>query len=113
MKAVAVKKSHASSQTCFGSRTVASQTLAHPDIPYKVTEALPPIFSMKLKRKTPKISFLPNSTPDLTKVCWCGPDIHDLTYISDDDIYDESQWEVLYTDTGGEPLMLCGDQATC
>ena len=39
-----------------------------------LTEPLPPIFTMELKRRTPRIKFLPKSMPELSKICWCNGD---------------------------------------
>ena len=52
-----------------------SQTDLNPDIPYHVTEPLPPIYSSTaVKYKTPKINFPKQwSMPELSKITW-GPD---------------------------------------
>ena len=44
-----------------------SQTEHHPEIPYKVTTALPPIFSSQLCYSTPPIPFLSRSLPGLKR----------------------------------------------
>jgi hypothetical protein len=48
------------------------QTKAHPDIPYRVSSPLPPIFSLQLCHKSRPI-FLSDSLPNLDSVCWCKP----------------------------------------
>ena len=81
------------------SKTVKIQTETHPDIPYKVTDALPPIFSKGLKKKTPVFRFLSRSIPDLQTICWSEYDIRDLDLWDSDEQYDdESNYEVVYTD---------------
>ena len=51
-----------------------SQTDQHPDLPLKITDPLPPIFSSQLCHKTPSILFLSRSLPNLDKICWSKPD---------------------------------------
>ena len=52
----------------------ACQTSHHPDIPYKVTAPLPPIFNSELRTKTPRLRFMSRSHPDLDTILWCQPD---------------------------------------
>ena len=49
------------------------QTDAHPDIPYKITVPLPPIFSSQLCHKSRPIH-LSDSLPSLDSICWSKPD---------------------------------------
>ena len=51
-----------------------SPTESHPDIPYKITDPLPPIFSMQLCHKSRPIHFLSRSIPNLNSILWCPPD---------------------------------------
>ena len=51
-----------------------SQTNSYPDIPYKITDPLPPIFSMQLCHKSRPIHFLSRSIPNLNSILWCPPD---------------------------------------
>ena len=51
-----------------------SQTEHHPEIPYKVTSALPPLFSSQLCYSTPPFHFLSCSLPLLDKIKWCQPE---------------------------------------
>ena len=51
-----------------------SQTKLNPEIPYKVTFSLPPIFSSQLCFSTPPIHFLSRSLPRLDKIKWCQPE---------------------------------------
>ena len=71
-------KNHVKIQTVNEYQCSSSQTKANEDIPYKITDPLPPIFSSKVvKFKTPKLKFnLPRqwSMPELSKVCWCEDD---------------------------------------
>ena len=53
---------------------MSSQTNSHFDIPYLVTDPLPPIFSMELRYKTKPIHFLSKSIPNLDSILWCPPD---------------------------------------
>ena len=55
-------------------QSVSSQTNSHFDIPYLVTDPLPPIFSMELRYKTKPIHFLSKSIPNLDSILWCPPD---------------------------------------
>ena len=50
------------------------QTVTCVDIPYDITEPLPPIFSKRLLRKTPLIKLHSNSLPDLSSICWGQPE---------------------------------------
>ena len=50
------------------------QTDQHPDLPLKITDPLPPIFSSQLCHRTPPIHFLSRSLPNLDKICWSKPD---------------------------------------
>ena len=50
------------------------QTDHTPDLPYKITSPLPPIFSSQLCHATPPIHFLSRSLPRLDKICWVKPD---------------------------------------
>ena len=49
------------------------QTDQHPDLPYKITSPLPPIFGSQLLHHTPPIKFLSRSLPSLNKICWSQP----------------------------------------
>ena len=49
------------------------QTDAHPEIPYKITDCLPPIFSSQFCHRSRPIH-LSNSLPCLDSVCWSKPD---------------------------------------
>ena len=55
------------------SKETSSQTDTNPDIPYKITSPLPPIFSSELCYKSPMIH-LSRSLPSLDSICWCKPD---------------------------------------
>ena len=59
------------------SNSVPTQTDQHPDIPYLITSALPPIFSSQLCHRTPKINFLSSSVPNLDSICWIKNDDDD------------------------------------
>ena len=47
-----------------------TQTDSHPDAPYEITSALPPIFSSQLCHQSPQIRFLANSLPNLSTIAW-------------------------------------------
>ena len=49
------------------------QTDAHPEIPYKITDPLPPIFSSQFCHKSRPIH-LSDSLPNLDSICWSKPD---------------------------------------
>ena len=66
-----------------------TQTDHHPDIPYKITDPLPPIFSKVLKRRIPRLAFLPSSCPDLQKVAWGDIDPHDYPLLFSESDYDD------------------------
>ena len=53
---------------------ISSQTNTNEDIPYKVTDPLPPIFSMELRHKSKPIKFLSRSIPNFNSILWCPPD---------------------------------------
>ena len=53
---------------------ISSQTDTNEDIPYKVTDPLPPIFSMQLRHKSRPIKFLSRSIPNFNSILWCPPD---------------------------------------
>jgi hypothetical protein len=53
---------------------ISSQTDTNEDIPYKVTDPLPPIFSMQLCHKSRPIKFLSRSIPNFNSILWCPPD---------------------------------------
>lgn len=55
-------------------KEVPSQTNSHPDIPYLVTDPLPPIFSSQLCYKSRPIHSLSRSIPNLNSILWCPPD---------------------------------------
>ena len=78
LKTFKTVKKHVKIQTVNEYHCSSSQTEANEDIPYKITDPLPPIFSSKVvKFKTPKLKFnLPRqwSMPELSKVCWCDDD---------------------------------------
>ena len=59
-------------------KEVPSQTLSNPDVPYLVTDPLPPIFSSQLCFKSRPIHFLSRSMPNLNSILWCPPDDEDL-----------------------------------
>jgi hypothetical protein len=61
-------------KSMIGRSETSSQTNAHPDIPYLVTDPLPPIFSMELCHKSRPIHFLSRSIPNLNSILWCPPD---------------------------------------
>ena len=71
-----------------------SQTERNVDIPYLITDKLPPIFSKYLRWNTPQLKFLPKSMPDLSKICWSDFSSHDLDLGNDvldyDEYYDSS-----------------------
>ena len=71
-------------------KSASSQTSFHPDIPYKVTDPLPPIFSMQLRHKTQPIHFLSRSIPNLNSILWCPPDDE---YIDEFDEYLNEQYD--------------------
>jgi hypothetical protein len=58
--------------TARKSEEVSSQTDQHPEIPYKVTSVLPPIFSSQVCWKSRPLH-LSNSLPSLDSICWCKP----------------------------------------
>ena len=51
------------------------QTDEHSEIPYKVTDQLPPIFSSQLCHQSRPI-YLSNSVPKLESICWSKPSEH-------------------------------------
>ena len=55
-------------------KEASNQTDNHPDIPYRITDPLPPIFSMQLCHKSRPIHFLSRSIPNLNSILWCPPD---------------------------------------
>ena len=55
------------SESVIQKQDAISQTKSHPDIPYKLTDPLPPIFSMELRHKSRPIHFLSRSIPNLTE----------------------------------------------
>ena len=55
-------------------KEASSQTSSDPDIPYKITDPLPPIFSMQLCHKSCPIHFLSRSIPNLNSILRCPPD---------------------------------------
>ena len=59
-----------------------SQTDSHPEVPYLVTDPLPPIFSSQLCYRSRPIHFLSRSLPKLNRILWCPPD---------DDYIDEAE----------------------
>jgi FtsZ-binding cell division protein ZapB len=61
-------------QSKLEKKEIASQTDSHPDIPYLVTDPLPPIFSLQLRYKSRPINFLSRSIPNLSSILWCPPD---------------------------------------
>ena len=65
------------------SKTASTQTSCTVDIPYHVTDPLPPIFSSRLCRKTKPIH-LSNSVPDLGQILW-------VTTTEDDILRDEAE----------------------
>ena len=67
-------------------KSTGSQTISTVDIPYAVTDPLPPIFGSKLCRRTNPI-FLSKSLPDLSRVLWVA--------ISEEDILLENAEEAL------------------
>ena len=81
-------------------RSAASvQTTSTVDVPYHVTEPLPPIFGSHLCKKS-KLIFMSESLPDLTKIAWisiteedklqqCADDALDKSY----DLYEEAKVE--------------------
>ena len=58
----------------FASLDKGCQTNAHPDLPPKITEPLPPIFSSQFCYKTPMIKILSRSLPKLNQICWSQQD---------------------------------------
>ena len=55
-----------STQTC--------QTDQHPDIPYSISDPLPPIFSSQLCHSSRRLGYLSRSLPNFNTVCWVKPD---------------------------------------
>ena len=55
-------------------KEASNQTKNHPDIPYLITDPLPPIFSMQLCHRSCPIHFLSRSMPRLDSILWCPPD---------------------------------------
>ena len=55
-------------------KEVTSQTDSHPEVPYLVTDPLPPIFSSQLCYRSRPIHFLSRSLPNLNSFLWCPPD---------------------------------------
>ena len=62
----------------------ASQTQYHPDIPYSIDCALPPIFGSQLCHVSPKIHPLRASLPNLSSILWVDQD-------DDEDLINEAQ----------------------
>ena len=58
----------------IGTEYKISQTDPTPDLPYKITSPLPPIFSSQHCHTTPPIHFLSRSLPRLDKICWVQPE---------------------------------------
>jgi hypothetical protein len=58
----------------FASLDKGCQTNAHPDLPPKITEPLPPIFSSQFCYKTPMIKILSRSLPKINQICWSQQD---------------------------------------
>ena len=67
---------HEINQTDDDRVTFSSQTDQHPDIPYKITLPLPPMFNSQLFHHSKPIKFLSRSLPRLDRICW-GPRIDD------------------------------------
>jgi aminoglycoside phosphotransferase len=65
---------HFKEQTLNKTSESFSQTNTHPDVPYLITDPLPPIFSMELRYKSRPINFLSRSLPNLNSFHWCPPD---------------------------------------
>ena len=74
-----------------------SQTNSHPDIPYKITDPLPPIFSMQLCHKSRPIHFLSRYIPNLNSILWCPPDdeVLDLADRGIEEFYLQAQDQAL------------------
>ena len=60
-----------------------SQTDYHPEIPYLVTDPLPPIFSSQLCFKSRPIHFLSRSLPNLSSILWCPSDNEAEEFLSE------------------------------
>ena len=63
---VKLKRDSVKNQVC--------QTDHHPDLPLKISEPLPPIFSSQFCFKTPMIRILSRSLPRLDQICWTQED---------------------------------------
>ena len=61
-------------QSMIEKKEAPSQTDSLPDIPYHITEPLPPIFSSQLRYKSRPINFLSRSIPNLNSILWCPPE---------------------------------------
>ena len=57
-------------QSKIEKKEVPSQTDTNPDIPYLVTDPLPPIFSLQPCYKLRQINFLSGSIPNLNSILW-------------------------------------------
>ena len=69
-KAKSSSVSSTSSTPPATSTVKSSQTNYHEDIPYKVTDPLPPIFSSQLCHFSKPINFFSNSLPNLNTITW-------------------------------------------
>ena len=61
-----------------------SQTLMNQDIPYRVTQPLPPIFGSQLCHFSKRINHISNSFPNLSTITW-------VTVTKEDQIRDEAE----------------------
>ena len=59
--------------TNLSPKTKAIQTDRCPEMPYKITSPLPPIFNSQLLYKTKPLKFLSKSLPSLDVICWASP----------------------------------------
>ena len=66
--------------------SISSQTNDTPDVPYSITEPLPPIFGSRLLQKT-KIRHISRSLPNISKYIWVK--------VTDDDLISEAAEEAL------------------
>ena len=77
----------------FEKQDIFSQTNTNEDIPYKVSDPLPPIFNMELCYKSKPIKFLSRSLPNFNSFLWCPPD-DDFSEAADEFLADQYNREI-------------------
>jgi hypothetical protein len=78
--------------------SISSQTLANQDVPYSITEPLPPIFISQLLHHTKPIRFLSRSLPKLDSICWgkLNDTFEDLADQAEEALNDQYDREIRY-----------------